>query len=124
MASNTICSFAIGTFFSVSYTVPSQIAADEKAKTGISHPAMYFAIQGLFGAGVTAISTGIVWINIKNVPANPNNFFIAEAGGSGLLTLMVAVSCIVSFGLSFLLPKSLVNVGRIENPEAIEVKEE
>ena len=119
MTANTICSFAIGTFFSVSYTVPSQIAADEKERTGVSHPAMYFAIQGLFGAGVTAIATGLVWVNIKNIPANPSNFFIAEAGGSGLLCLLVAASCLVSFGLSLLLPKSLVNVGKIENPEPI-----
>ena len=136
MASNTICSFAIGTFFSVSYTVPSQIAADEKAKTGVSHPAMYFAIQGLFGAGVTAISTGLVWINIKKIPANPDSFFFAPVekinglglpeavggGGAGLLTLLVAISCLVAFGLSFLLPKSLVNVGRIENPEPVKEK--
>ena len=133
MAANTICSFAIGTFFSVSYTVPSQIAADEKAKTGVSHPAMYFAIQGLFGAGITAISTGIVWVNIKNIPSS-NSFFFAvpdatkldEAGnvigggGAGLLCLIVAISCLISFGLSFLLPKSLVNVGRVENPEPIQ----
>ena len=132
MASNTICSFAIGTFFSVSYTVPSQIAADEKAKTGVSHPAMYFAIQGLFGAVVTAISTGLVWVNLKKVPASESFFFavpdptkvdeagnVLGGGGAGLLTLIVAISCLVAFGLSFLLPKSLVNVGKIEKPEPI-----
>lgn len=136
MGSNMICSFAIGTFFSVSYTVPSQIAADEKAKTGVSHPAMYFAIQGLFGAAVTAISTGLIWVNLKKVPASDSFFFavpdptnLDEAGnalgggGAGLLTLIVAISCLVSFGLSFLLPKSLVNVGRIENPEPVKVEE-
>ena len=45
---------------------------------------------------------------------------LVGGGGAGLLTLMVAISCLVAFGLSFLLPKSLVNVGRIENPEPVE----
>lgn len=111
MLASGICSFGIGAFFSVSYVIPSQIAVDEKKKTGISHPAMYFAIQGLFSAGVSAIATGIVWINLKKVEPN-GTFFLEPAGGSGLLFLLVAAGCILAFILTGLLPKSLCDVGK------------
>lgn len=117
VVANLICSFGIGSFFSVTYTVPSQIACDEKAKTGRSHPAMYFAIQGLFSGITTAIATGLVWVNIKKIP-DDGLFFCSPAGGSGLLTLIVALFCMLAFGLSFLLPKSLVNVGKVEKKVA------
>jgi len=120
--SNFICSFGIGSFFSVTYTIPSQIASDEKKKTGRSHPAMYFAIQGLFGAVVTAIAVGLVWVNIKLIPSD-GSFFLTPYGGSGLLTLLVAIGCLVSFGLSFLLPESLKNVGKVEKEAAKPVEE-
>lgn len=115
-----ICSFGIGSFFSCSYTVPSQIAADEKEQTGVSHPAMYFAIQGLFEAGVSAISTGLIWNYLKIIPAKDNSLFFNPAGGSGMLTFIVAISCLVAFGLSFMLPKSLCNLGKIEKDIASE----
>lgn len=116
MCANCVCSFGIGSFFSVAYTIPSQIAADEKAKTGVSHPAMYFAIQGLFEAVVAAISTGIVWVNLKNIPAS-ESFLLNPAGGSGLLTFIVSISCIIACVLSIFLPKSLINVGKVNKKE-------
>ena len=118
---NLICSFGIGSFFSVSYTVPSQIAADEREKTGISHPAMYFAIQGLVEAIVSAIATGIIWVNLKNIPAR-GNFLLYPAGGSGLLFLFVAIGCILSLILSVFLPKSLTNVGKIVKDDEVTTK--
>lgn len=60
-----LSSFGTGCFFSINYTIPSTLAAIEKKETGISHPAMYFAIQGLTGAVATALSTGIIWVNLK-----------------------------------------------------------
>jgi hypothetical protein len=42
------------------------LAAIEKKETGVSHPAMYFAIQGLSGAVATALSTGLIWVNLKS----------------------------------------------------------
>ena len=106
-----ICSFGIGSFFSVSYTIPSQIAADEKENKGLSYPAMYFAVQGLFEAIVSAISTGIIWINFKKIEPS-SSFFFNPGGGTGLLTFVVACGCILSFSLSFFLPKSLTNLGK------------
>jgi len=111
---SVVCSFGVGAFFSVSYVIPSQIAADEKAQTGVSHPAMYFAIQGLFEAVVSAIATGLIWVNVKTIPAS-DSFLLNPAGGAGLLTLLVAAGCILAFVLSFNLPKSLINLGKIED---------
>lgn len=127
MCGNAIASFGIGSFFSVAYAIPSQLAADEKEKTGVSHPAMYFAIQGLFEAVVSAIAVGVVWVNLKTIPAQ-GNLFLQPAGGSGLLNLIVAISCVASFFLTFLLPKSLENYGKIKKeeplPEAVVAEEE
>lgn len=100
LAASTIASFGVGAFFSVTYTIPSQIAADEVRRTGKSHPSMYFAIQGLFSAVVTAISTGLVWINLK------------DSGHSNWMTTIVAISCIVSLILAFFLPRSLNDIGK------------
>ena len=60
-----LSSFGTGCFFSINYTIPSTLAAIEKKETGVSHPAMYFAIQGLSGAVATALSTGLIWVNLK-----------------------------------------------------------
>ncbi|MHA1745378.1 MAG: MFS transporter, partial [Promethearchaeota archaeon] len=64
LTGGTIGSYGIGAFFSAPYTIPSQMAAEELAATGKSHPSMYFAMQGLFNAVVAAISTSLVWLNI------------------------------------------------------------
>ena len=53
-----IISFAIGALFSVAYSIPAQLAAEDEDKTGISHSAMYFAVQGLFSGVATGIATG------------------------------------------------------------------
>lgn len=100
VTASTIASFGIGALFSVTYSIPSQIAADELKRTGKSHPSMYFAIQGLFVAVVTAISTGLVWVNIR------------DAGRSNLMPIIVAVSCILAFVLAFFLPQSLNKIGK------------
>ena len=54
------CSLAVGALFSVAYSVPAQLAAEEQEKTGISNSAMYFAVQGLFAGVATGLGTGIV----------------------------------------------------------------
>ena len=60
-----LSSFGTGCFFSINYTIPSTLATIERKQTGVSHPAMYFAIQGLVGAVATAFSTGLIWVNLK-----------------------------------------------------------
>ena len=116
MFASFVCSFGIGAFFSVSYVIPSQISEDEKKKTGVSHPAMYFAVQGLFSAGISAIATGLIWINLKKVPAS-DFFFFNPSGGSGLLFLLVAIGCIVACLFTMFLPKSLCDVGKEKKEE-------
>ena len=105
----TIGSYGIGAFFSAPYTIPSQMAAEELAATGKSHPSMYFAMQGLFNAVVAAISTSLVWLNIRGLTNNDEEFF-----GVHLMPYIVAGSCLIAIALAFLLPKSFNQLGRAE----------
>ena len=100
IAGALICSFGIGTFFSVSYSIPSHVAANEKEKTGYSQPSMYFAVQGLFTAVAAAISTGIVWVNMK------------KYGISFLMMAVVGVMLLISCAVSLFLPKSIAMFGK------------
>jgi len=106
----TIGSYGIGAFFSAPYTIPSQMAAEELAATGKSHPSMYFAMQGLFNAVVAAISTSLIWLNIRDMTRPGEEFF-----GVHLMPYIVAGSCIFAIILAFFLPKSFSQLGRAEN---------
>jgi len=106
----TVGSYGISAFFSAPYTIPAQLAAEELEKTGKSHPSMYFAMQGLFTAIVAAISTSIVWLNIRGLVFNNEIFF-----GAHLMLYIVALSCFVAIILAFFLPKSFSQLGRSEN---------
>ena len=105
MLGGLVASFGIGCFFSISYTIPSHLAALQKRETGESNPAMYFAVQGLFSGVATAISTGLVWVNIKEDYA-------------WLLPVIVFVTTAIALGLSFLLPKKINSVGMDGNDES------
>ena len=94
-----VASFGIGCFFSISYTIPSHLAALQKKETGESNPTMYFAVQGLFSGIFTAISTGLVWVNLKN------NELV------WLLPVIVFGAAAIALGMSFLLPKNINTVG-------------
>lgn len=111
-----ITSFGTGSFFSVSYSVPSHIAAIEREKKGLSYPSMYFAVQGLVEAVISAISTGIIWVSLKAM--EPTDFILTQpAGGSGLMTMCVAISCIVALIFTSFLPKELNYIGQINKNE-------
>ena len=97
---------AIGSFFSIGYIVPSFLAVKEEKETGISHPAMYFAIQGLASGIATGLSTGIVWVNLK------------DGGNTYLMGIVVAISCIITVALTIFMPKSLNDVGKVEKHES------
>lgn len=97
-----ICSFSIGSFFSIGYVVPSGLAVREKEKTGISHPAMYFAVQGLVGGVSTGISTGLIWVTLKNT------------GNTWMMGIVVAVVCLLALLFTKFLPESLNNIGKVE----------
>ena len=103
----TIGSYGIGAFFSAPYTIPSQMAAEELEATGKSHPSMYFAMQGLFNAVVAAISTSVIWLNIRGIVVNGEEYF-----GTHLMLYIVAFACVVSIVLAFFLPKSFNELGK------------
>lgn len=108
IVSGLIGSFAIGALFAVAYAVPSQLAADEEKKTGISNSAMYFAVQGLFAGIATGIGTGVVLTALKGSEANPT-------GAIRFMTLICAGACIVALAFTKLLPKSIIDMGKKES---------
>ena len=71
---------------------------------------MYFAMQGLFNAVVAAISTSLVWLNIRDLSRPGEEFF-----GVHLMPYIVAGACAVSILLAFVLPQSFNDLGRSEN---------
>lgn len=108
IVSGLIGSFAIGALFAVAYAVPSQLAADEEKKTGISNSAMYFAVQGLFAGIATGIGTGVVLTALKGSEANPT-------GAIRYMTLICAAACVVALAFTKLLPKSIIDMGKKES---------
>lgn len=108
----TIGSYGIGAFFAAPYLVPSQQAAIEREKTGNNHASMYFAIQGLATACVGAISTGLIWPNLRNVVVNGNTLF-----GAHLMPYIAALFCVVAFLAAFKMPASYNTLGKEITPE-------
>ena len=100
-----ISSFGIGAMFAVAYSVPSQLAADEAKKTGVANSAMYFAVQGLFAGVATGIATGVVLTALKGSEDQ-------ASGAIRYMTLICAAAMVVSLALSFILPKSIIFMGK------------
>jgi GPH family glycoside/pentoside/hexuronide:cation symporter len=105
MLCGIIVSFAIGAFFSVTYTVPAHLAAEENKKSGICASSMYFAVQGLFEGVAAGFAIGIVLVFLKQ------NKLIS------IMTILVALFCMIAFVLAFFLPKSIGKLGK-EGSEA------
>jgi hypothetical protein len=65
---------------------------------------MYFAIQGLFSGVATAISTGLVWVNLKNV-----------GGGQfiWLMPIIVIIGGLVSMYMTRFMGKDVSEIGKI-----------
>ena len=97
-----ISSFGIGAMFSVAYSVPSELAAEEEKKTGVSNAAMYFAVQGLFAGVASGIGGQAVLTLLKTHDI------------VRYMTPICAVACLLAFILSFLLPKSVSHMGKSE----------
>ncbi|MBR2969252.1 MAG: MFS transporter [Clostridia bacterium] len=93
-------SFAIGAFFSITYTVPSHLAQREKERTGKSVSPMYFAVQGLFEGVAAGIGTGLILVQLKD-----HNAIL-------WLPVIVAVCCVIAFGMSFAFPKEISQMGK------------
>ncbi len=94
-----IVSFAIGSFFSVTYTVPSQCAAARKEDTETAS-SMYFAVQGLFEGASAGLASGIILV------------FLKQNGLVPYMTVIVAAFCMAAFVLSFFLPKAITAIGK------------
>ncbi len=106
IVSGIICSFAVGALFAVAYSVPSQLAADEEKETGVSHSAMYFAIQGVFSGVATGLAQGVVLVALKK----------ASEGHTGLaamsfMTLICGLGMLLSFICTFFLPRQITHIG-------------
>ena len=107
IAGGTVSSFGIGAFFSAPTAMPTQIAADQKRTTGVSHPSMYFAVQGLVTAVVGAFSTGLVWPNLRNITPGGNQVF-----GAHLMPYIAALGCVLAFFIAAKLPKMFDSFGK------------
>lgn len=97
-----ISSLAVGALFSVAYSVPSQLAAEDEARTGITRSAMYFAVQGLFAGVATGIGGSALLTGLKTWNA------------SYLITIIAAAAMVVAGLLTVFLPKSVANMGKID----------
>lgn len=100
-----LSSFGTGCFFSINYTIPSTLATIEKKETGVSHPAMYFAIQGLVGALAAALSTGLIWVNLK---AN-DKVWVAP--------IVVIAGSVVSLVATMFMSEKICNIGKAQSDE-------
>lgn len=90
-----LISLSIGAFFSITYTVPTNLAQRELTQNGNSVSGMYFAVQGLFEGVAAGIATG------------PILTFLKDKDVIYLLPIIVIVCCIVAFFLSFGFPNSI-----------------
>ena len=95
-----LVSFAIGAFFSVTYTVPSHIAQRENETSGKSIASMIFAVQGLFEGVASGIATGFILVTLKDFQM------------ISILPLIVALCCMMAFGFSFVFPKTIAFMGK------------
>ena len=102
-----LSSLAIGALFAVAYSVPSQLAAEEEERSGVSNSAMYFAVQGLFAGVASGIGTGVVLTALKGSEK-------AASGAIRYMTLIAAAGTLLSFILTYTLPRSLSELGREE----------
>lgn len=102
-----ISSFGVGSLFAVAYSVPAQLAAEEEEKTGVSNSAMYFAVQGLFSGVATGIGGNVVLTALKGTEEHPTDNIV-------FLTLICAAAMVVAFVLTFVLPRSIILMGKSE----------
>ena len=93
-------SFAIGAFFSITYSVPTHLAQQEFKKTGKSTAAMYFAVQGIFEGVAAGIGTGLILQNLK------------ETNNIPLLPIIIIICCMIAFAMSFGFAKEIKNMGK------------
>ena len=102
-----ISSFGIGAFFSAPTAMPTQIAANQKKETGISHPSMYFALQGIVNSIVAALGPGLIWPNLRNISIGGN-----DLAGTHAMTYIVILCSVAAIFVCKKLPKEYDELGR------------
>ncbi len=105
IACGVLASFAIGAFFSITYSVPSELAAEENKRSGKCASSIYFAVQGLFEGVSAGLSSGVVLVAIKT------------ADKASYITVIVAAALMAAFGLSFFLSKRISLLGKVQRSE-------
>lgn len=100
-----ISSLSIGAIFSVAYSIPSQLASDEGEKTGDTNSAMYFAVQGLFAGVSTGIGSYVILNALKGTGSS-------GSGAIVYMTLFSSILTLVSFAFTFMLPKTVLRIGK------------
>ena len=93
-------SFALGSFFSLTYTVPIFLAKKEADEKGVDVASMYFAVQGLFEGVAAGVATGLILVALKNYQV------------ISWLPIIVAVCCAIAFVMSFAFHKDLAQMGK------------
>ena len=88
-------SFSLGAFFSITYTVPTNLAQREFTLNGNNVSGMYFAVQGLFEGIAAGIGTGFILVQLKN-----HNVIY-------LLPIVVVICCAIAFVMSFFFPEEI-----------------
>ncbi len=102
-----LISFSIGSFFSITYIVPTNLAQNEFNNSGRSVASMYFAVQGLFEGVAAGIATGPILTVLK------------EKDVIYLLPVVVIACCLIAFVMSFFFPNEIKYMSR-----NVEMKEE
>ncbi|MBR4940906.1 MAG: MFS transporter [Clostridia bacterium] len=101
MLCGVITSFGIGSFFSVIYIIPAQLASEENARNGICTSSMFFAIQGIFEAVAAGFASG------------PLLVFLKQHGLIKYTTSVVALMCLLAFVMAaFFMPRSISAIGK------------
>ena len=98
-------SFSIGAFFSITYSVPSNIAELEFKRTGKTVSAMYFAVQGIFEGVAAGIATGIILTALKNFNC------------IWLLPIIASLTGVIGFIMSFGFNKDISLMGQESKEE-------
>lgn len=95
-------SFGIGTFFAVTYMIPSQLADEAIAAGEKGAGTMYFAVQGLFEGVSAGLASGVILVYLK------------QSGKIDILTMIVSACCLAALILAFFMPKSIAVLGKAE----------
>ena len=105
-------SFGIGTFFAVTYMIPSQLAEEAIAAGEKGAGTMYFAVQGLFEGISAGLASGVILVYLK------------QSGKIDILTMLVSIFCIMAMIMAFFMPKSIAVLGKESSKSPADMNED